>query len=65
MAPSLCRDFKLFSEGSFFEIRQEMTKLGRKVWKKSLEYLRADLESLRAEYIAVCIGIIIDMFCKD
>ena len=31
-----------------------MTKLDRNVWKKSLESLRADLESVRAEYIAVC-----------
>ena len=47
MAPSLCWDFKLSNEGSFVEIGQEMTKLGWKVWKKSLQ-------SLRAESIAVC-----------
>ena len=50
----LCWDLKLSNEGSFVEIRQETTKLGRKVWKKSLESLRADLESLRVESIAVC-----------
>ena len=47
MAPSHCWDFKLSNEGSFVEIGQEMTKLGWKVWKKSLQ-------SLRAESIAVC-----------
>ena len=36
------------------EIGQEMTKLGWKVWKKSLQSLRAELQSLRAESIAVC-----------
>ena len=54
MAPSLCWDFKLSNEGSFVEIGQEMTKLGWKVWKKSLQSLRAELQSLRAESIAVC-----------
>ena len=61
MALSLSRGLNLSTEGLFVEIRQEMTKLGRKVWKKSLESLRADLkslradlESLRAESIAVC-----------
>ena len=54
MAPSFCWDFKLSNEGSFVEIGQEMTKLGRKVWKKSLQSLRAELQSLRAESIAVC-----------
>ena len=54
MAPSLCWDFKLSNEGLFVEIGQEMTKLGRKVWKKSLQSLRAELQSLRAESIAVC-----------
>ena len=54
MAPSLCWDFKLFNEGSFVEIGQEMTKLGWKVSKKSLQSLRAELQSLRAESIAVC-----------
>ena len=53
MAPSLCWDLKLSNEGSFVEIRQETMKLGRKVWKKTLESLRADLGSLWAEYIAV------------
>ena len=43
MAPSLCWDFKLSNEGSFVEIGQEMTKLGGKVWKKSLQSLRAEL----------------------
>ena len=47
MAPSLCWDLKLSNEGSFVEIGQEMTRLGWKVWKKSLQ-------SLRAESIAVC-----------
>ena len=47
MAPSLCWGVKLSNEGSFVELRQEVTKLGWKVWKKSLE-------SLRAESIAVC-----------
>ena len=42
MAPSLCWHFKLFNEGSFVEIGQEMTKLGWKVWKKSLQSLRAE-----------------------
>ena len=55
MAPSLCWGFKLSNEGSFVEIGQEMTKLGWKVWKKSLQSLRAELQSLRAESIAVCI----------
>ena len=62
MALSLCWDLKLSNEGSFVKIRQEPTKLGRKVWKKSLESLRADLETLRAdletlraESIAVCV----------
>ena len=54
MALSLCWDFKLSNEGSFVEIGQEMTKLGWKVWKKSLQSLRAELQSLRAESIAVC-----------
>ena len=54
MAPSLCWDFKLSNEGSFVEIGQEMTKLGWKVWQKSLQSLRAELQSLRAESIAVC-----------
>ena len=54
MAPSFCWDFKLSNEGSFVEIGQEMTKLGRKVWKKSLQSLRAELQSLGAESIAVC-----------
>ena len=54
MAPSSCWDLKLSIEGSFVEIRQGTTKLGRKVWKKSIESLRADLESLLAESIAVC-----------
>ena len=49
MAPSPCWDLKLSNEGSFVEIRQETTKLGRKVWKKSLESRRADLEFLRAD----------------
>ena len=47
MVPSFCWDLKLSNEGPFVEIRQETTKLGRNVWKKSLE-------SLRAEYLAVC-----------
>ena len=54
MAPSLCWDFKLSNEGSFVKIGQEMTKLEWKVWKKSLQSLRAELQSLRAESIAVC-----------
>ena len=54
MAPSLCWDFKLSNEGSFVKIGLEMTKLGWKVWKKSLQSLRAELQSLRAESIAVC-----------
>ena len=54
MALSLCWDFKLSNEGSFVKIGQEMTKLGWKVWKKSLQSLRAELQSLRAESIAVC-----------
>ena len=54
MAPSLCWDFKLSNEGSFVEIGQEMTKPGWKVWKKILQSLRAELQSLRAESIAVC-----------
>ena len=53
-APSHCRDLKLSNEGSFVEVRQETTKLGRNVWKKSLESLRVDFEPLRAEPIAVC-----------
>ena len=48
MALSLCWNFKLSNEGSFVEIGQEMTKLGWKVWKKSLRSLRAELQSLRA-----------------
>ena len=51
MAQSLCWDLMLSNERSFVEIRQETTKQGRKVWKKSLESLRTDRESLRAEYI--------------
>ena len=54
MASSFCWDFQLSNEGSFVEIVQEMTKLGWKVWKKSLQSLRAELQSLRAESIAVC-----------
>ena len=52
--PSLCWEFKLSNEGSFVEIGQEMTKLGWKVWKKRLQSLRGELQSLRAESIAVC-----------
>ena len=54
MAPSFCWDFKLSNEGSFVEIGQAMTKLSWKVWKKSLQSLRAELQSLRVESIAVC-----------
>ena len=56
MAPSFCWHLKLSTEVSFdfVKIRQETTKLGRNVLKKSLESLRGKLESLRAEYIAVC-----------
>ena len=54
MAPWVCWDFKPSNEGSFVAIGQEMTKLGWKVWKKSLQSLRAELQSLRAESIAVC-----------
>ena len=54
MAQSLCLDFKLSNEGSFVEIGQEMTKLGWKVGKKSLQSLLAELQSLRTESIAVC-----------
>ena len=49
MAPALSWDVKLSNDGSFVEIGQEMTKLGGKVWKKSLQSLRAELQSLRAE----------------
>ena len=54
MAPSFCWDSKLSNDGSIVEIGQEMTKLDWKVWKKSLQSLRAELQSLRAESIAVC-----------
>ena len=54
IALSLCWDFQLSNEGSFVEISQEMMKLGWKVSKKSLQSLRAELQSMREESIAVC-----------